>query len=129
MPDLDRQLRETGARLFDEIRIPDLDVVRGRAHRIRQRRRGLAAGASALALLLVVGIGITGMDRIAGRPAPVPAASDPTRTMWQGGGLTLHGLDGPVLDQPGDLMDIQFADSKHGYALSADCTGTCRYAL
>ena len=129
MPDLDRQLRETGARLFDEIRIPDLDVVRGRARHIRRRRRGLAAGASALALLLVVGLGITAIDRIAGRPAPVPAASDPTGTMWQGGGITLHGLDGPVLDQPGDLIDIQFADSKHGYALSAQCTPGCRFAL
>ena len=116
MPDLDRQLRETGARLFDEIRIPDLDLVRTRARRIRQRRRGLAAGASTLAVLLVVGLGLTSLDRLTGGPEPVPAASDPTGTLWQGGGLTLHGLDGPVLDQPGDLVDIQFADSKHGYA-------------
>ena len=129
MPDLDRQLRETGARLFDEIRIPDLDLVRTRARRIRQRRRGLAAGASTLAVLLVVGLGLTSLDRLTGGPEPVPAASDPTGTLWQGGGLTLHGLDGPVLDQPGDLVDIQFADSKHGYALTAECTPGCRVAL
>ena len=87
MPDLDRQLRETGARLFDEIRIPDLDLVRTRARRIRQRRRGLAAGASTLAVLLVVGLGLTSLDRLTGGPEPVPAASDPTGTLWQGGGL------------------------------------------
>ena len=129
MPDLEGQLRETGARLFDEIRIPDLDVVRTRASRIRRRRHGLMVGASALAVLLVVGLGIASVGRLGARPVPEPAASDPTGTLWQGGGLTLHGLDGPVLDQPGDLIDIQFADSKHGYALSGECTPGCRLAL
>ena len=62
MPDLDhleQRLRETGARLFDDIRIPELSQVRRRADRIRRRRTSLAAGASTLALMSVAHVGAT----------------------------------------------------------------------
>jgi hypothetical protein len=128
---LDDRLKEARSDLLREIRLPELAHVRARAGRIRRRRNRLTAAASALALLLVVGLGTA---LINGRAtAPDPAASqDPTGTVWRGGGLTLLGLNGPVLDQPGDLIDVEFADADHGYALSADCGGgssICRFAL
>jgi hypothetical protein len=126
MPDrLDRALGATRDSLQCEIRTPDLAPVRARARQLRRRRTGLTVAASALALLLVIGLGTALAGGFGADRGPQPAASnDPSGTLWQGAGVVMHGLDGAVLDLPGTLVDVAFADADHGYALAADCTGS-----
>ena len=124
MPSLDQHLEATRDDLLRQIQIPELAAVKARAASIRRRRRGLAAGGAALACLVVLGTGTVLLgDAVRGpdRGQPVASDSGPAGLYWRGGGLTMLGLNGTVLDQPGDLRDIQFADSRHGYALSAQC--------
>jgi hypothetical protein len=127
MPGLTDRLRSARADLLNEIKVPELGAVRSRAHRIRRRRRGLQATAGALALVAVVGAGAA-ITRNGpwSRPEPVasagPTASPAAATVWRGGGLTINGLEGPHLDLPGTLVDVQFAEDENlAYALAADC--------
>src|SRR4051794_26697968 len=126
---LDRRLAAARSALLAQIRQPELDVVRSRAVHLRRRRDGLAAAASALALAVVVGLGTLVSGGAGPGPAPVATAgTDGTR--WSGAGLTVYGLDGPVLDLPGTITDVEFLDTEHGFALAADCLGaSCALAL
>src|SRR5512138_321472 len=128
---LDRQLAATRDAVHRQIRVPELAQVQTRARRLRRRRSTLTAAASALALVLVIGLGTVFAGGFRAGRAPQPAASDdPSGTLWQGAGLIMHGLDGPVLDLPGTLVEVEFADADHGYALAADCTASpCPLAL
>lgn len=126
---LDRRLAAARSALLAQIRQPELDVVRSRAVHLRRRRDGLAAAASALALAVVVGLGTLVSGGAGPGPAPVATAgTDGTR--WSGAGLTVYGLDGPVLDLPGTITDVEFLDTEHGFALAADClAASCALAL
>ncbi len=136
MPDLDQRLTATRDDLLDRIQIPELATVQARASGIRRRRRGVATASAALACVAAFG---TGTALLGNRTAPPPpqavASTDvPVGLYWQGGGLTLLAANDKVLEQLGDLRDVQFADTKHGYALSAECypkdpTRPCKLAL
>jgi hypothetical protein len=117
--------------LLDRIQMPALATVQRRARVLRRRRRGLALAAAALACLVALGMGTLVLGQRSGVPSPAAAsASGDAGSVWRGGGLTLYGLTGPVLDLPGDLRDVQFADRQHGYALATACTGgICRVTL
>jgi hypothetical protein len=129
MPELD--FEQARRDLLADIDVPELRRIRDRAQSIRRRRRNLVAVVAAVAVMAALGTGSLAIQR---RTAPGPPAaattSAPTTTLWHGGGLTLIGLTGPVLDLPGDLRDVEFADPRHGYALAAQCgTPGCRIAL
>jgi hypothetical protein len=93
------------------------------------RRRRLASAGAALALLSVVALGLALVAGGPGAPSNKPAASEPPpfRSTWSGSGLTLYGLTDDVLDLPGHLYDIQFADAEHGFALATVCPGGQEY--
>lgn len=121
---VDRQLEATRDALLRQIPVPELSLVRARAAQLRRRRTALTAGASALALVLVIGLGVviaggSGLDR-----QPQPAATNTlSGPRWDGPGLTLYGLTGDVLELPGGIVDVEFADPDHGYAITAECVG------
>jgi hypothetical protein len=131
MPDtLDDRLEAAREALRREIQRPELSLVRARAARIRRRRSAGGAVAAALALALLAGLVPAVLTAGRGGPVPEPAASASGTDRWQGAGLRVGGLDGPVLELPGSLLDVQFADADRGYALAAECTaGTCHVGL
>jgi hypothetical protein len=123
MSDLDGVRRD----LLERIQVPDFGTVRQRAGAIRRRRRGLATGGAALAVVLALGTVLLSAGPVT---APDPAASaTPGGPAWRGGGLTLLGLTDSVVDQPGALADVEFADAEHGFALTAECASLCRVAV
>jgi hypothetical protein len=123
MPDLDHELRRAGREVVDAIRIPEMDGVRARSRQLRHRRRGLV-GAAVLVLVTVA----AGWPSISGPPpemAATPTApTTSTPTGWHGGGFTVFPLNGAVLDAPGDVYDVAFANRTTGYALARDCVGS-----
>jgi hypothetical protein len=126
---LDRQLATTRDCLQRQIRQPELARVRARADQLRHRRAGLTGAASVLALVLVIGLAAVFVGGLHRGPEPV-ATSGPDGSRWSGGGLTVFGLNGPVLDLPGTLADVEFADPDDGYALAVDCPADpCTLAL
>jgi photosystem II stability/assembly factor-like uncharacterized protein len=129
MPDLDQEFGAARRDLLALIEVPELASVQTRARRLRRRRRAIAGAAAALLLLAGTGTVLTGF----GRPGTtgVDVAVSPPRTateaasgIWRGGGLTVVGLTSQVLDLPGEVRDVQFADRDRGYALAAECPRT-----
>jgi hypothetical protein len=119
--DLDRRLAGERADLLGRIQVPEIGAIHSRARSLRRRRR-LASGAAALALLTVVSTGVMVLrDPTAAPPTPAAPAF---QSIWRGSGLTLYGLTAPVLNLPGDLYDVQFADAERGYALARACPGS-----
>ncbi|RKR88623.1 hypothetical protein BDK92_2951 [Micromonospora pisi] len=117
---LDEQLAHGRTELLDRIEQPPLDRIQHRARRRRRRSRHATTGALtavAVTLTLLVRPWAGGGDPappppVAGTPTPGPIYSD--------AGITVNGLDGPVVDVPGTITDIEFTDPDHGYLL-AEC--------
>ncbi len=126
MPDLDERLNDARADLLRQIKAPELSDIRHRARSIQRRRRGVAA-AAAFACVIAVGTGVVlnGGGR-ADRVPPQPASTAEPAPVYRGGGLTLLGVSGGLLnknllDLPGLVQDVEFANAQRGYALSSDC--------
>jgi hypothetical protein len=121
LPDLD--FEQTRLDLRDRIEVPGYAAVRSRA-RVLRRRRSIGTVGAALACLLALATGtVLSHGRGGAGPDQIAASADalPSGAVWRSGPITLLGLNGPVLDVPGDVRDVQFADPDHGYALSARC--------
>ena len=121
MPELD--FEEARRDLRGRIEVPQFDAVRSRASGIRRRRRSWSAAGAALACVLALGTGTAVIRARGDGPGNVLTSADamPAGAVWRSGPITLRGLNGSVLDLPGNLRDVQFADAEHAYALSARC--------
>ncbi len=146
MPDdLDRLLRSTRADLLDDIDGLDLDRVAARAGTLRRRRRAIAASTAAaggtLAVTLWAMLSTAGTQALpgpAGHSEGPPATVRPTQTpmppdraAWNGDDLRFTGA--AATDLPGDIIDVEFANTKVGYVVLAQCAtgpnGSCEYTM
>lgn len=130
-PDLDARLRATRVDLLCDIAVPELDGLMSRARTIRRRRR-VGASVAALALVGVAAVGVNAVVSEYTAPRPQPVASAPVDgARWEGAGLTLFGIDGPVVDLSGTVVTVEFANAQRGYALAAKCDerGNCSVSV
>ena len=130
MPDqrLDRRFEQERRALLDRIHMPEIAEIRVRARAVRRRRHTLAAGVAAVCVGMLGTVAAV-VDRTGSPQTQVAASPSPTLQGWRGGGLTVLALTAQVLDLPGDLYDIQFADRRTGYALSRACVNGDRCEL
>jgi hypothetical protein len=117
VPELETSLIREREGLLDEIEQPPLDRIGARAATIRHRRRARRAGA-VLAVVAVAGFaGLRPWHSDQG-PPPVADPSPPAGVVYTDAGLTINGLTGDgIIDPPGRITDVEFADPDHGYAL------------
>jgi hypothetical protein len=123
--DLDERLAGGRSALLADIVQPPMDQIGARAATIRRRRRQVR-GATALA---VVAVGAFLVRPDGGEPAPqVAQPPPPSAPVYAGDNLTINGLPdlAHALDLPGTVVDMEFVDAEHGYAVST-CGGTDAY--
>jgi hypothetical protein len=105
MPDLDRDLALLSTELRDTVRQPDLDrVIERSRQRTTRRRTQLGAILAVLAVAAAIPLLRTSLRPAADRPV-TPATTESVQLP----------LESPY------LLDIDFADERHGYALKTTC--------
>jgi photosystem II stability/assembly factor-like uncharacterized protein len=128
MPDqtgLDERLAGGREALLADITQPSMERLAARAAVLRRRRRAARGGAAALAVVAAVALVV----RPGGEPAREVAEPPRVSPVYEAEGITINGLPDPfaALDVPGTVVDVEFADPEHGYAVSAcEGTGGCR---
>jgi photosystem II stability/assembly factor-like uncharacterized protein len=128
---LDERLAGGRAALLADIDQPSLDRIGSRAAGIRRRRRRVRGGA----VLAVVALAALVVIRPGDDPAPRVAQPPPDQLpVYVGDGITINGLPdlSAALDLPGTVVDVEFADPEHAYAVSAcgsEHPATCRPSL
>lgn len=132
MPSLDQRLAEARGRLRDEIQQPELARIERRAAVLRRRRR---VGLAATSLLVVVAAGTfvtqawpaakTAPPTTAASPSATPTSTGTPVTVQSRAGITLNGLrvGQPVVELPGDVVDLEFYTPDQGWALADSCPG------
>jgi photosystem II stability/assembly factor-like uncharacterized protein len=128
---IDERLAGGRAALLATIEQPPLDRIGSRAAAIRRRRRQVRGGA-ALAVVALVALAVI---RPGDGPAPRVAQPPPEKPpVYAGNGITINGLPDPgsAVNLPGAVVDVEFVDPEHGFAVSA-CGGehpaNCRPSL
>jgi photosystem II stability/assembly factor-like uncharacterized protein len=119
--DLDERLATGRQRLVDSIEQPPLAQITARAATLRRRRRAAELGGSLTAVLAVILLAVQWLHPTAGSPPGGGHGSAAPAPVWRGLGITLTGLPGTATELPGDVVDVQFADTDHGYLLTASC--------
>ncbi len=119
--DLDERLAAGRQRLVDSIEQPPLAQITARATTLRRRRRAAELGGSLTAVLAVILLAVQWLHPTAGSPPGGGHGSAAPAPVWRGLGITLTGLPGTATELPGDVVDVQFADTDHGYLLTASC--------
>jgi hypothetical protein len=128
--DLDEHLAGGRTALLADIAQPPLERVTARATAIRRRRRRVRGAGAALVglaavVLLVRPDGGQPNREVADPPRPAP--------VYAADGLTINGLAdlSSALDLPGTVVDVEFTDPEHGYAVTTceDADDRCRPAF
>lgn len=127
MPDqlgLDERLARSRTDLLDAIEQPPLERIGDRAAALRRRRLGVrAAGALCAVMIAAVLVVRPGAGGSATNP---PVAGQPSgNAVYTDAGITINGLAdiARTLDVPGEIVDVEFTDSDHGYLVATCGTG------
>jgi hypothetical protein len=128
---IDARLAGGRAALLATIDQPPLERISSRAAAIRRRRRQVRGGAA----LAVVALAALAVVRPGDDPAPRVAQPPPEKPpVYADAGITINGLPDPAnaVNLPGAVVDVEFVDPEHGYAVSAcgdEHPANCRPSL